>query len=72
MSALAYLTSEAGVWVSGSDRNDSSTLRRLSDYGINAYVGSNNSVVAKSDLVVYSSAIGDEDSELKFARRNKI
>ena len=36
MSALAYLTSEAGVWVSGSDRNDSSTLRRLSDYGINA------------------------------------
>lgn len=72
MSALAYLTSESGVWVSGSDRNDSPTLRRLSDYGINAYVGSNNSVVAKSDLVVYSSAIGDEDPELKFARRNKI
>ena len=72
MSALAFLTSEAGVWVSGSDRSDSDILQKLIDYGINAYVGSNNSVVAKSDLVVYSSAIADEDSELKFARRNKI
>ncbi len=72
MSALAYLTSEAGVWVSGSDRSASPTLKKLADYGINAYVGSNNSAVAKSDLVVYSSAIADEDPELKFARRNKI
>ncbi len=72
MSALAFLTSEAGVWVSGSDRNDSKTLQKLIAYGINAYVGSNNSVVAKCDLVVYSSAIGDDDTELKFARRNKI
>ena len=71
MSALAFLTSEAGVWVSGSDRNDSETLQKLIAYGINAYVGSNNSVVAKCDLVVYSSAIGDDDTELKFARRNK-
>lgn len=72
MSALAFLTSEAGVWVSGSDRSNSDTLQKLISYGINAYVGSNNSVVAKSDLVVYSSAIGDDDPELKFARRNKI
>ena len=72
MSALAFLTSEAGVWVSGSDRSDSQTLQKLIAYGITAYVGSNNSVVAKSDLVVYSSAIGDDDPELKFARRNKI
>ncbi|MDE6189975.1 MAG: UDP-N-acetylmuramate--L-alanine ligase, partial [Clostridia bacterium] len=38
MSALAMLTSEAGVWVSGSDRADSPTLRKLAKYGINAYV----------------------------------
>lgn len=72
MSALAMLTSEAGVWVSGSDRADSPTLRRLAERGLNVYVGSNNSVVAGSDLVVYSSAVGDGDTELNFARRNKI
>ena len=72
MSALAMLTSEAGVWVSGSDRCDSDTLQRLKESGINAYVGSNNSVVSGCDLVVYTAAIGDEDLELKFARANKI
>ncbi|MDE6474256.1 MAG: UDP-N-acetylmuramate--L-alanine ligase [Clostridia bacterium] len=72
MSALAMLTSEAGVWVSGSDRCDSEILQKLKGYGINAYVGSNNSVVSGSDLVVYTSAVGGDDSELKFARANKI
>ncbi|MDE6869779.1 MAG: UDP-N-acetylmuramate--L-alanine ligase [Clostridia bacterium] len=72
MSALAMLTSEAGVWVSGSDRCDSETLQKLKEYGINAYVGSNNSVVSGSDLVIYTSAVGGDDSELKFARANKI
>ncbi|MDE6211180.1 MAG: UDP-N-acetylmuramate--L-alanine ligase [Clostridia bacterium] len=72
MSALAMLTSEAGVWVSGSDKCDSETLQKLKEYGINAYVGSNNSVVSGSDLVVYTSAVGGDDSELKFARANKI
>lgn len=60
MSALAMLTSESGVWVSGSDRVDSETLRRLKSYGINAYVGSNNSVVSGCNLVVYTAAIGAE------------
>ncbi|MDE6472785.1 MAG: UDP-N-acetylmuramate--L-alanine ligase [Clostridia bacterium] len=72
MSALAMLTSEAGVWVSGSDRCDSEIIQKLKDNGINAYVGSNNSVVSGSDLVVYTSAVGGEDKELKFARANKI
>lgn len=72
MSALAMLASESGAWVSGSDRSDSETLKRLKGYGINAYVGSNNAVVAGSDLVVYTSAIGEDDTELKFARANKI
>ncbi len=72
MSALAMLTSEAGVWVSGSDRCDSEILQKLKRYGINAYVGSNNSVVSGSDLVVYTSAVGGDDAELKFARANKI
>ncbi|MDE5755877.1 MAG: UDP-N-acetylmuramate--L-alanine ligase [Clostridia bacterium] len=72
MSALAMLTSEAGVWVSGSDRCDSEILQKLKKYGIDAYVGSNNSVVSGSDLVVYTAAVGGEDSELKFARANKI
>ncbi len=72
MSALAMLTSEAGVWVSGSDRCDSEIIQKLKGYGINAYVGSNNSIVSGSDLVVYTSAVGGDDKELKFARANKI
>ena len=72
MSALAMLTSEAGAWVSGSDRSDSETLKRLKAYGINVYVGSNNSVVSGSDLVVYTAAVGGDDTELKCARANKI
>lgn len=72
MSALAMLASESGAWVSGSDREDSLTLQKLKDMGLNVYTGSNNSIVAQSDLVVYTGAIGDDDTELKFARTNRI
>ena len=72
MSALAMLASQSGAWVSGSDRNDSPVLRNLAKNGLKVYVGADNSAVAKSDLVVYSSAVGDNDTELKFARTNRI
>lgn len=72
MSALAMLASESGAWVSGSDREDSLMLKNLKSRGLNVYTGSNNSIVAQSDLVVYSGAIGDDDTELKFARTNRI
>lgn len=72
MSALAVLASQSGAWVSGSDREKSRTLEKLARSGLKVYVGHDNSVVASSDLVVYSSAVGDDDPELKFARTNRI
>lgn len=72
MSALAVLASQSGAWVSGSDREESETLKRLKKCGLNVYAGHDNSVVASSDLVVYSSAVPDDDTELKFARSNRI
>lgn len=72
MSALAMLASQSGAWVSGSDREDSDVLRRLKANGLKVYVGSDNSVVATSDFVVYSGAIADGDTELYFARSNRI
>lgn len=72
MKALALLCKRLGMNVSGSDKAGGETLNILCENGIYAYRGSDNSVVAKADLVVHTACIPDTDAELRFARANKI
>lgn len=71
MSALAVWCKSLGMIVSGSDRTYSETVASLSSRGIYAYVGSDTTTVEKADIVVYTSAVNDDDEELSFARDNR-
>lgn len=67
MSALAALTRRLGVRVSGSDREESKTLRDLVSLGVDARVGHFPETVSGAALVVYSLAVKDDDPELRRA-----
>lgn len=68
MSALALFSMECGAAVSGSDMKWSKTLKRLSDGGAVVYTGEKAEYIDDSDVVVYTSAIRDDNAELRRAR----
>jgi UDP-N-acetylmuramate--alanine ligase len=68
MSGLALVCARLGATVSGSDRAESSYLRRLAQNGLSVHVGHGaEQVPAEAELVV-STAIGDDNPELARAR----
>lgn len=72
MSALALFLSERGFCVAGSDKTQSKTTDRLTEKGIRVYIGHDKNNLELTDLVVYSSAISDDNEELKYGKENKI
>ena len=69
MSALAEIMLEEGIMVSGSDRSDSKIIRKLQTSGANIYLKhDSNNISNDIDLVVYTSAISDDNPELLRAR----
>lgn len=69
MSALALLALRRGAEVGGSDKNPSETLERLKSQGIEIDTPANPDEVSETDLVVYSSAVKEDDVELSRARK---
>ncbi len=72
MSAIAEVLHTLGYSISGSDLHDSPTLQRLSDLGIETFVGHAASNVNGADAVVTSSAINNSNTEVVAARENRI
>jgi UDP-N-acetylmuramate--alanine ligase len=68
MSGLALVCHDLGAEVGGSDRSDSSYLRRLREEGIVAGVGHDVSNLPETGEVVVSTAIADDNPELAAAR----
>jgi UDP-N-acetylmuramate--alanine ligase len=68
MSGLALVCHRLGASVTGSDRAESSYLRRVVDAGIDARIGHDAEAVPAGAEVVISSAIGDDNPELARAR----
>jgi UDP-N-acetylmuramate--alanine ligase len=68
MSGLALVCHDLGARVSGSDRAESSYLRRVRAAGIDARIGHDAEAVPADADVVVSSAIGDDNPELVRAR----
>ena len=68
MSGLALVCRELGARVTGSDRAESSYLRRLRDAGLEPRIGHDADAVPADADVVVSSAIGDDNPELARAR----
>ncbi len=71
MSALIRWAKSYGAEVSGSDGAYSKTLSGLIEDGFDVYVGSDEKRIYDVDIVVYTSAVGDENPELSRARTLK-
>lgn len=69
MSGLAHLLYEKGYKVTGSDRNESDTVKVLRDLGIEVFIGQKKENIKNPDLVVYTDAISDDNEELIEARK---
>jgi UDP-N-acetylmuramate--alanine ligase len=73
LSGLAQILKKNGCKVSGSDKINSAALTRLAKENIKVYVGHKaGNLPAKTDLVIYSSAIPKTNPELKKAIKQKI
>ncbi len=70
MSALAAFSMECGALVSGSDMKMSSSLKKLEKLGAGVYCGENPSYIDGADIVVYTSAVRGDNTEL--VRANEL
>ncbi|MBQ5800818.1 MAG: hypothetical protein IIW20_02940 [Clostridia bacterium] len=68
MSSLFCLSRHFGINVSGSDRERGELLSLLLRLGADVYVGERDSLPEKTDLLVYSHAIGEDSAERRLAR----
>ncbi len=72
MSAIARLLLSSGIKVSGSDLKESKIMDELKNLGALTFIGHNPDNIKGADLVVYSSAVKDDNPEIIEARRLKI
>lgn len=69
VSGIAEILHYLGYKVQGSDKNRSSNLERLEKLGIQVFVGHKAEQVENADIVVFSSAIKENNVELVAARK---
>ncbi|MBE0683562.1 MAG: UDP-N-acetylmuramate--L-alanine ligase [Anaerolineales bacterium] len=72
LSAIARLLKESGFEVTGSDRALSQFAVELQNEGIAIYIGHHPRNVGGADIVIRSSAIGDDNPEVEAAKRAGI
>lgn len=72
MSGIAEILRNLGYLISGSDLADTPTLRRLSELGIQTFVGHAAANVIGADAVVTSTAVQADNPEVVAARKRKI
>lgn len=73
MSALARLCVNFGKTISGSDKTSTPLTEELKELGINFYLGHSELNISNNiQLVVFSSAVNNENPELKFANMMQI
>jgi len=70
VSALAHLLLDMGYEVTGSDCQESVVTRKLAAAGASIWIGHNERYARLADMVVYSTAIPEENPELAYARQN--
>lgn len=68
MSGLAKLLAQRGVSVTGSDLKPSAVIDSLSGVGVETWIGHRPDRMGAADVVVASSAVPDQDAELRAAR----
>ncbi len=72
MSGLAQIMKNMGFRVQGSDQNKNKNTASCSKSGIKVFIGHSPSNVKKATIVVKSTAIKNNNIELRYATKNKI
>lgn len=73
MSGLARVMLDSGMTISGSDLHDNKEVAQLKEAGASVYLGHDARLLHDNlDGVIVSSAIGEENAELKAARRRNL
>jgi UDP-N-acetylmuramate--alanine ligase len=72
MSSIAQLLLRNGVRVSGSDLKESKITQELRKAGAQVFIGHQAENIQGADLVVYSSAISEDNPEIKEAKKRNI
>ena len=72
MSGLAQIMKNMGFNIQGSDQTKNKNTVSCSKFGIKIFIGHSSNNVKKATIIVKSSAIKNNNSELKYARKNKI
>jgi len=72
MSAIAKLYLRRGIKISGSDLKESKITEELKNLGADVFIGHAAANITGADLVVYSSAIKEDNPEFQEARKLKV
>ena len=72
MSGLSLIMNDLGFKVQGSDISNNKNIERLKKKKIKIFIGHKKKNINKSTILVISSAIKSNNSELKFAKKRKI
>src|SRR5688572_28676349 len=72
MSGLAEVLMSLGYTVSGSDARRNDTLERLERLGAKVFVGHDAAHVEGAHVLVYSSAVGRDNVEVRAAHQRQI
>tara|TARA_B100000963_G_scaffold56283_1_gene44376 strand:+ start:3433 stop:4830 length:1398 start_codon:yes stop_codon:yes gene_type:complete len=72
MSGLAQIMKNMGFRIQGSDQNKNKNTASCSKFGIKIFIGHSSNNVKKASIIVKSTAIKNNNTELKYARKNKI
>tara|TARA_B100000575_G_scaffold287465_1_gene285869 strand:- start:724 stop:2121 length:1398 start_codon:yes stop_codon:yes gene_type:complete len=72
MSGLAQIMHNMGFRIQGSDQNKNKNTSSCFKAGIKIFIGHSSSNIKKATILVRSSAIKNNNVELKYAKKNKI
>ncbi len=72
MSGIAEVLLDLGLAVSGSDQKTSDTTKRLADKGAIIHTGHDEEHARGADVVVISSAVKDDNPEVRFAKAQQV
>lgn len=68
MSSLVLMLKSHKIEVQGSDETENQEVKKLRKKGVTVFIGHNKNNIAGASVVVYSSAIGDDNPELQEAK----
>ena len=72
MSGLAQIMKNMGFKVQGSDKNKNKNAISCLKSGIKVFIGHSSNNIKKASILVKSTAIKNNNTELNFARKNKL